>query len=171
MLCLHVRMHLQSSMGPLLRNISRFLATPSINYHLPSLPVRCLQPHSHLTGPLRSQDTDGGEQNEREEAFYGWESGKVSTYSLLNRPVISLKGIILTAARDRGPNLACERLSFTLRLVLSDDVTNWKGLFFLVCFLWLWDDRYCDTGGKLDREDESFPSASLHQCLIYFIGF
>lgn len=82
MLCLHVRMHLQSAPRPLLRNISCFLATPSINYHLPSLPVRCFVPRSHLTGSLRSQDTDGGEQNEREEAFYGWESGKVSTYSL-----------------------------------------------------------------------------------------
>lgn len=29
----------------------------------------------------------------------------------LNRLVISLKGIILTAGQDRGPNLACEKLS------------------------------------------------------------
>lgn len=40
--------------------------------------------------------------------------------------VISLKGIIVTAGRDAGPHLACERLSSTLQL-LQDDVTEPEG--------------------------------------------
>lgn len=56
----------------------------------------------------------------------------MSTYSV-NSLVISVRGIILTAGQDGGPNQACEELSSTSQL-LPDDVTNQKGQVFIQGF-------------------------------------
>ena len=51
----------------------------------------------------------------------------------LNSLVISVKGIILTAGQDWGPNLACEKLSSSLQS-LPDAVTNQEGLLSIYAF-------------------------------------
>ena len=172
MLCLHVRVHLQSAMRPLLHNISCFVATPSISYHLPSLPCQVFSTAlpSHRASQVSRHRWRRTECEGRGLLWLGkWQSVHLLC---LNRPVISLKGIIFTAARDRGPNLACEQHFFRSPVNIIRRCDKLEGpVFSFVCFLWLWDDRYCDTGGKWDFKDKTFPSASLHQWLIYLIGF
>lgn len=139
-MCVHECVHICSTMKQLLCNMFvHFLCSsnsfphvtvsPSINFShdffifwyclAPSLRVRCFQPRSHLTGSIMSQDTDGGEGNERRGLLW-WDSVHLLS---LNSLVISLKCIILTAGQRRGPNLACEMLSSTPQL-LRDDVPN-----------------------------------------------
>lgn len=68
----------------------------------------------------------------------------VHILSSLNSLIISLKGIILTAGQDWGPNLACEKLSSSLQL-LPDAVTNQEGLVFIYGFQTVNIVRKADT--------------------------
>lgn len=89
--CIHVYVHTVQSWDSSYGIRSYLLASLSIMYlhHLQSSSntvasfVGLLNPLSpcHLTGAITSEDTDGGEQNERRGLLW-WESGTVSTYSL-----------------------------------------------------------------------------------------
>lgn len=148
----NVRVHIHSTTWQLLCNtnmlsFSKFFHH-CITFDHPSLSVRCFQRHSHLTGALTSQDTDGGELNERR-GLLRWESGIVSTFCL-STLVISLK---------RTPQLV--RTGGLICPVSSSLPLPTYYLIFFPFYQLVWDGKYCEKSSKSNRKEKQFPLLCL----------